>query len=160
MSLVACPEPFPPFLEEVKPLMPRHWEELALDKDEVPLDPDYDEYLRLDGLGRVLTVAVREHGKLVGYFVGFIGPALHYRSLTQLTLDIFWIAPEHRGKSGGILLFKAVEAEARRRGVGRMFVGSKCHKDASWLFERLGYTEVERYYSATFFEASRAEGQG
>jgi hypothetical protein len=31
-----------------------------------------------------------------------------------------------------------------------MFVGSKLHKDASWLFEKLGYTEVERYYSVTF----------
>lgn len=150
--LTAAPEPFAPFLEEVKPLLPRHYAELALDQDHVPLDPDYDEYLRLDALGKIVTIAVRDAGALVGYFVGFVGPALHYRGLLQLSLDIFWIAPEHRGKMGGVLLFKAVEAEAKRRGVGRMFVGSKCHKDASFLFERLGYTEVERYFSKTFFE--------
>lgn len=150
--LTAQPEMFAPFLEEVKPLLPRHYAELALDQEHVPLDPDYDEYLRLDSMGRILLVTVREAGVLVGYFVGFVGRALHYQSLMQLTLDIFWIAPEHRGKMGGVKLFKAVEAEATRRGVGRMFVGSKCHKDASFLFERLGYTEVERYYSKTFFE--------
>lgn len=152
--LTAQPEPFAPFLDEVKPLLPRHYAELALDQDHVPLDPDYDEYLRLDASGRIMAITVRDNGKLVGYFVGFVGPALHYRGLTQLTLDIFWIAPEHRGRHGGVTLFKAVEKEARRRGVGRMFVGSKCHKDASFLFQRMGYTEVERYFSKTFFEGT------
>jgi N-acetylglutamate synthase-like GNAT family acetyltransferase len=49
---------------------------------------------------------------------------------------------------GGIKLFKAMEAEAKRRGVQRLFVGSKCHLPADGLFERLGYTKVESVYSA------------
>jgi len=152
MTLTAAPEPFAPFLEEVAPLLPRHYLELALDQDHVPLDPCFEEYHRLDALGRILVVTLREKGELAGYFVGFVGPALHYRNLLQLSLDIFWVAPEHRGKMGGFILFKAVEREAKRRGVGRVFVGSKLHKDASWLFQKLGYVEVERYYSKTFFE--------
>jgi GNAT superfamily N-acetyltransferase len=139
-------------LEELKPHFPRHWEELALDKDKVPLDPQYDIYLARDAQGEVMFIAGRDAGRLVGYFVGFIAPGLHYRTCLTLTEDIFWIAPEFRGHGGGLQLFKAVEAEARRRGVQRMFVGSKLHKDASWLFERLGYTEVERYYSKFFEE--------
>ncbi|WP_070152618.1 GNAT family N-acetyltransferase [Sphingobium phenoxybenzoativorans] len=146
--LTACVEPFPPFLDEVKPMLPRHWEELALNKDKVPLDPQYDEYLRRDAAGQILLIVMREAGKLAGYFVGFVAPGLHYQSCLTLTLDIFWIAPEHRGQMGGVRLFKAVEAEAKRRGVDRMFVGSKCHKEASFLFERLGYERVEIYYSA------------
>jgi len=146
--LTACVEPFPPFLDEVKPMLPRHWEELALNKDKVPLDPQYDEYIRRDAAGQILLIVMREAGKLAGYFVGFVAPGLHYRSCLTLTLDIFWIAPEHRGQMGGVRLFKAVEVEAKRRGVDRMFVGSKCHKEASFLFERLGYERVEVYYSA------------
>lgn len=145
--LTAQPEPFAPFLVEVMPLLPRHYEELALNKDKVPLDPQYDVYLARDAAGEVLTVTLRSAGELVGYFVGFVAPALHYRTCLTLTLDIFWLAPEHRGKMGGIKLFKAVEREARRRGVQRMFVGSKCHADASFLFERLGYDRVETFYS-------------
>lgn len=145
--LTAAPEPFAPFLEEVKPMLPLHYEELALNKDAVPLDPQYDEYLRRDAKGMVMTIALRDSGELVGYFVGFIAPGLHYQTCLTLHLDIFWIRPDHRGKMGGVKLFKAVEVEATRRGVQRMFVGSKVHMDASWLFERLGYSEVERTYS-------------
>jgi GNAT superfamily N-acetyltransferase len=146
--MITCQvEPFPPFLEEVKPMLPLHWEELALNKDRVPLDPQYDVYLDRNARGEVLVVTVREDGVLVGYFVGFVAPGLHYRTCLTLTMDIFWVHPDHRGAGAGIALFKAVEAEARRRGIQRMFVGSKLHKDASWLFERLGYEEVERYFS-------------
>lgn len=145
--LTAQVEPFPPFLEEVRPLLDRHYRELALNQDLVPLDPQFDEYLRRDSLGGVTVVTLRNAGALVGYFVGFVAPGLHYRTCLTLTMDIFWLAPEHRGQMGGARLFKAVENEARRRGVQRMFVGSKCHADASFLFERLKYERVEIYYS-------------
>jgi len=146
--MITCQvEAFPPFLEEVKPLLPAHWDELALNKEKVPLDPQYDEYLRRDAIGQVMAVTVREDGKLCGYFVGFVAPGLHYRTCLTLTMDIFWVHPEHRGAGAGFTLFQTVEAEARRRGVHRMFVGSKLHKDAGWLFGKLGYEEVERYFS-------------
>ncbi len=145
--LTAAPEPFAPFLEEVKPLLPRHWEELGLNKETVPLSPQYDEYLRRNALGMVFTIALRDNGVLAGYFVGFKAPGLHYSTCLTLHLDIFWLAPEHRGQMGGVKLFKAVEREAKRQGIQRMFVGTKVHADASALFERLGYTFVERVYS-------------
>lgn len=143
-------EPLTERLEELKPLFPRHWEELALNKDHVPLDPQYEVYIARDLAGEALLIAGREAGQLVAYFVGFIALGLHYRTCLTLTEDIFYVLPEKRGSGAGIQLFKAVEAEARRRGVQRMFVGSKLHKDASWLFEKLGYIEVERYYSKWF----------
>jgi len=133
-------------LEDLKPFFPRHWEELALNQKQVPLDPQYDVYLEKDAAGQVMLVTLRAGGDLAGYFIGFVQPGLHYKTCLTLTMDIFYVLPEHRGKMGGVILFKAVEAEARRRGVKRMFVGSKLHKDASWLFERLGYEEVERFY--------------
>jgi GNAT superfamily N-acetyltransferase len=135
-------------LEELKPLFPEHFRELALNQDEVPLDPQYDIYLQRDARGEVLFVAGRELGQLIGYFVGFVAPGLHYRTCLTLTMDIFYVHPDYRHQGAGFRLFKTVEAEAKRRGAQRMFVGSKLHRDASWLFERLGYEEVERYYSA------------
>jgi GNAT superfamily N-acetyltransferase len=134
-------------LAEMKQLFPVHWAELALNQDKVALDPQYEVYLERDSRGEVLFVAARQEGEIVGYFVGFIAPGLHYRTCLTLTMDIFWIAPKCRGRHAGIALFKAVEAEARRRGVKRTFMGVKAHKDAGWLFERMGYEMVERYYS-------------
>jgi GNAT superfamily N-acetyltransferase len=146
MTITAQVESLTERLAEMKPLFPLHWEELALNKDKVPLDPQYDLYLARDARGEVLFVTLRELGELVGYFVGFVVPGMHYRTCLTLTMDIFYVRPDKRGRCG-VKLFRAVEDEARRRGVQRMFVGSKCHKDASWLFERLGFVEVERYFS-------------
>jgi GNAT superfamily N-acetyltransferase len=140
-------------LEELKPFFPMHWEELALNQKQVPLDPQYETYLQRDALGEIMAIVLRKNGDIVGYFVGFVAPGLHYRTCLTLTMDIFYVLPEHRGDGGGFVLFKAVEAEAKRRGVQRMFVGSKMHKDASWLFEKLGYEPVEVYYSLWMGEA-------
>jgi GNAT superfamily N-acetyltransferase len=140
-------ESFPELLEELKPLLPLHWEELALNKDKVPLDPQYDVYLQKDVNGQVLSIAARENGELIGYFIGFVAPGLHYKTCLTLIMDIFFIHPKSRNRFAGIKLFKAVEVEAKRRGVQRMIVGSKMHADASVLFERLHYLPVETYYS-------------
>ena len=133
-----------PYLKECFPL---HWEELALNKDKVPLDPQYDLYLEREQRGELMLVVGRENGEIVAYFVGFVAPGMHYKTCLTLIMDIFYVMPKHRGKMTGIRLFKFVQQEAKNRGVDRMFVGTKCHKDAGWLFEKLGYEEVERTYS-------------
>lgn len=144
--LTAAVESLTENLEGLKAFFPMHWEELALNQKQVPLDPNYGIYLAKDDAGEMMLVTLRREGEIVGYFVGFVGAALHYQTCLTLTMDIFYVLPEHRGEGGGFVLFKEVEREAKRRGVQRMFVGSKCHKDASWLFEKLGYEEVERFF--------------
>jgi hypothetical protein len=148
-------------LNELKPLFQPHWEELALDKTRVPLDPQYPEYLKRDAAGGVLAVIARDQGEIVGYFIGFIAPGLHYQTCLTLTMDIFWLRPEYRdgdsleqieGEMVAQDLFARVKQEALRRGVQRAFFGSKMHKDVSFLFESLGMREVERYYSAYWGE--------
>ncbi len=134
-------------LDELRPLFPLHYAELALDKDEAPLDPQYGIYLQRDALGEVILCTVRKDADLIGYFVGFIAPGLHYRTCLTCTMDIFYIHPEHRGDNCGLLLFETVQAELVRRGVKRWFVGTKIHFDCGWLFTKMGFHEIERYYS-------------
>lgn len=136
-------------LEDLKPLFPIHWEELGLNRDKVPLDPQYAIYERRDEAGEVLFVALRKHGALIGYFVGFVAPGLHYKTCLTLTMDIFYVLPEHRGSRAGLILFEEVKREAKRRGVQRWFVGNKEHSKvhAEALFLLLGFEKVETYYS-------------
>lgn len=147
--ITAQVESFSAGLNELKPLLPLHYEELALDKDKVPLDPQYGIYLARDALGEVLYVTVREDGRLAGYFIGFIAPALHYQTCLTLTMDIFYIAEAHRGNGAGVMLFQTVKKEAVRRGVQRWFVGDKCHAavHAETLFAAMGFEKVEHYWS-------------
>jgi GNAT superfamily N-acetyltransferase len=136
-------------LEEIKVLLPVHYRELALNKDKVPLQPQYSMYLRLEDEGSLLYVTLREEGRLVGYFLGFIRRHLHYETMTVCTMDIFYVDPEKRAANprAGVKLFRAVEKEAARRGVHNLVVGSKLHKDASVLFKYLGYNPIETYYA-------------
>jgi len=145
--ITAQVEPYQKCLPELMQCYDLHWEELALNKDKVPLDPQYDLYEARDDAGQLLLVTLRENGRLVGYFIGFIAPGFHYKTCLTLTMDIFWTHPDVRGGFSGVKLFRLVEKEAKRRGVHRMFYGSKMHKDASRLFEYLKMEPVEIYYT-------------
>lgn len=145
--ITAHVESFEENLEYLKPLLPIHYKELALNQDKVPLSPQFDKYVATEKQGGLIFVTLRSAGQMVGYFIGFIAPGLHYSTCLTCQMDIFYVLPEHRGSGAGFQLFKFVEKQLKQRGVRRMFVGSKMHKDASWLFEKLGYTPVETYYS-------------
>jgi len=140
-------ESFTERLEELKVLLPQHYEELALNKDKVPLSPQYEVYTERERQGMTFFVTARDSGRLVGYFIGFIAPGLHYSTCLTCIMDIFYIEPAHRGSNAGIQLFKFVEQELRRRGVQRWFMGAKAHFDCSFLFEKLGAELVEKTYS-------------
>lgn len=146
--ITAHVESFEQSLPYLKPLLPVHYQELALNQDKVPLSPQFDKYIAAEQHGELLFVVLRDSGQMVGYFIGFISPALHYSTCLTCQMDIFYVHPNHRGNGAGFQLFKYVEQQLKKRGVQRMFVGSKMHKDASWLFEKLGYKPVETYYSA------------
>lgn len=140
-------ESFKQSLPEFQDLLPEHWKELALNQDRVPLNPQWQVYFDREDRGELLFVAAREAGVIVGYFIGFIAPGLHYATCLTCTMDIFYLRKDKRTGITGIKMFKFVEAELRRRGVDRWFVGSKTHADASALFERLKFDRVEIYYS-------------
>lgn len=147
--MITCAvESFTDRIDELKQIIPMHYEELALNKDKVPLSPQWDIYKARDALGEVIFVVMREKGEMIGYFIGFIAPGLHYSTCLTCIMDIFYIRPDKRGAAlPGVRLFRAVEDELKRRGVDRWFVGSKTKADASALFEFLKFEKVETFYS-------------
>lgn len=133
---------------EAEPLLRRHWEEIALDRDTVPLDPDWDAYARIEAAGLMhITTARDGTGRLVGYAAYFLAPNLHYRSLHVAETDIFWLSPEHRRGSAGLRLIRAAEEHLKTRGVNKIVSKVKLHHDTGPVFERLGYTAIERIYA-------------
>jgi hypothetical protein len=140
-------ESFAQRLDELQALLPLHYKELALNQDQVPLSPQYGVYIDRESAGGLLFVTLREAGELVGYFIGFINPGLHYSTCLTCNMDIFYVRADKRAGSAGVRMFRFVESELRRRGVQRWFMGSKIHADASALFKRIGAAPVETYYS-------------
>lgn len=132
---------------EIMQLLPIHWEKLALDKQEIPLDPQYETYLEKDRQGSVMYMTLRDRGRLVGYWIAFIQPGLHYRTCLTAQMDIWNLLPEYETGSAALILMRAVEREYKRRGVNRSFIGEKLHKPTGRLFKAFGYEPIETYYS-------------
>lgn len=133
-------------LEEAKPLLPAHYDELSEHKlAGIPLDPQYGLYLARAAAGQVLYVTLREEGRLIGYLVSFVAPGMHYQSCLTATGDIFFVYPTRRGLEGGKTLFSAWLKECRRRGIQLAQIGMKSRhaKYVRPILEELGFFETE-----------------
>lgn len=134
-------------LDELIPILPVHWKKLAINQNEVPLDPQYEIYLQRDARGEVTLITLRDAGRLVGYWVAFIAPGLHYKTCLTATMDIWNLLPEYENGKAVLILMRAVEKEYKRRGVNRAFNGEKLHKPTGRIFKAFGYEPVETYWS-------------
>lgn len=145
--LTAQIENFSDVIEEAKPLLEKHWEELAVFKNKMPLDPNYEIYFAREARGETLLGTLRSDGALVGYWMNFVAPGLHYKSTLTMTMDILWVHPDHRGSLGGVRLSECIKKEAARRGVKLWYAGSKNHKAIAWFLTGLGMEKVEEYFA-------------
>ncbi len=144
-------EAFHIIAHELPPLFMEHWKELALNKDVIPLDPDWDKYYRLDAEGvlRVLTARLPS-GQLVGYVFLMVGPHLHYKSTNWAHVDMFWTDPIIRTGWTGVRLFKAMLQGAKAMQVVNMTIATKLHfmdNRVTKLLQRLGFNPIETVHS-------------
>lgn len=139
-------EPWMQVVEEIKLIVHEHWEELALDKDQIKLDPDYNRYESIDALGVIHLVTARDNGILIGYCIFFVMPALHYKNSKQAVYDIFYLRKPYRKGRNGIRFIKFAEESLKKVGVQKVYMGVKLNNDFGKVFEYLGFTPAERIY--------------
>ena len=132
---------------EIKELFPLHYEEVAPDKDKIELDPDYEEYARLDDLGMLCTVTARHEGKLVGYSIAFIRTHIHYKKLLCAFVDIYFLKKEYRKGFNGFNLIERSDNFYKDRGVQKIFTSTKTILNIGVIFEKLGYNKAEHAYT-------------
>ena len=145
--MTASVESFTERLDELVALFPAHWEKLALDKDRVLLDPSYEVYAQRERQGELMFIALRDAGRMVGYWTAFIAPGLHYQTCLTATMDMWNVLPDHENGVAAMILMRAVEREYRRRSVKRAFAGEKIHRPCGRLYKAFGYAPVETHYS-------------
>ena len=140
-------ESFDQVIGEIKPLLEKHYEEIALDKDVIKLNPDYEIYKKLCDSGMMKITTARQAGLLVGYCIVIVKHHLHYKDSLTAVNDIFFIDPAYRQGSTALKLFKQVEEMLKGYGVQRLVMNTKKHRDVGVLFDRLGYIETERVFT-------------
>ncbi len=139
-------EPWSTIQPEIEGLIDLHWQEVALFQKEIPLNVMWDSYAAMEKAGSMHCMAVRELGRLVGYYIGFVKPHLHYADSLTFFTDVYFLLPEYRKGTAGIKLIKEMEQTLKKRGVQRMIVSTKIHLDMSKILGRLGFDETERVF--------------
>jgi GNAT superfamily N-acetyltransferase len=149
-TLVFQPEKLADVKAEAMALIERHWREVALDQDTVPLDPDWQMYDKLEAAGVLHIITARtQGGKLVGYSAYLVTGNLHYRSLRVAETDIFYLDPSVRKGFAGLKLIRTAEHYLASVGVNKVVSKVKLHVDVGPVFERMGYRPIERVYAKT-----------
>jgi GNAT superfamily N-acetyltransferase len=129
--------------EDIKDLIKLHYEEIAVNKDVIPLDPDWDRYKQLDDKGLILTVTARDDGKLIGYAIFFVTTHLHYKSTYYANNDLLYLHPDYRKGLIGVRLITLSEKYLKEKGVTKIMWHIKFNKDFSRLLHHLGYVDED-----------------
>jgi hypothetical protein len=129
---------------EMDELLSLHYEEVALYKSLIKLEPMWNQYFALEDLGRFIIYTVRDDGVLVGYGAFFVTPHMHYGSTVVAMNDVLFIHPEYRKSTGGYRLIKFCDESLRQRGdIHKITWHVKIAKDWTKVLHKLGYADEE-----------------
>lgn len=140
-------EDFHKVKEEAQPLLELHWDEIAVHKDKIKLNPDWEKVEALSKEGKLGVYTVRDNGVLVGYFAVIADTSLHYRDHIFAHNDVIFIKKEYRNRKIGFGLIDFAERDLKRKGVSLLLVNTKVHQPFDELMLGMGYDLMERLYS-------------
>ena len=132
---------------EIEPLLMEHWNEIALNKDIITLNPDWREYARLDELNALRIYTARKDGELMGYFVIMVSRSLHYKDHLFANNDIVFLTKPARKGLTGLKLVKFAIESLKAEGVTKLHINTKTHQPFDPIMERLGFEEIETVFS-------------
>tara|TARA_R110000796_G_C14558582_1_gene434591 strand:- start:2865 stop:3323 length:459 start_codon:yes stop_codon:yes gene_type:complete len=133
--------------EDAKSLIELHWEEIALNKDYIKLNPDWEAYATLESLGKLKIFTARADDTLVGYFVVIINNHIHYKDHVFAANDIIYLHKDYRKGFAGVKLIKFAEKALKEDGVSVLAINTKVHQPFDGVLEFLGFSLTERMYS-------------
>lgn len=134
-------------VEEAKPLLKEHWEEIALNQDNIKLNPDWEAYGSLEEKGKLKIFTARVDNRLIGYFVVIVGYNIHYKDHLFASNDVIYLHKDYRKGFTGIKLIKFAEGCLKEDGISVLTINTKVHQPFDGVLDRLGFGLIERVYS-------------
>lgn len=132
---------------EIEPLLKQHWEEIALNKESIKLNPNWRKYSILDRANMLRVYTARKDDELIGYFVVILESSLHYMDHTFAHNDVVFLAKKYRKGMTGMKLIKYAIDCLTEEGVKQLFINTKLHQPFDPILERLEFNEVEKVYA-------------
>lgn len=135
-------------VDEMRPLWPEHWSELALNQGTIELECDEEKYRMGEANGCLHIVTARQDGVLVGYYYGMLMHHLHYKSAGLMCYsDVYFLKPEYRKGINGIRFLTAIMESLKSKGVVKLYMSTKAHQDHGEIFEYLGMELSDRVFT-------------
>jgi hypothetical protein len=130
--------------DEMQELTRLHYEEIALHKEAIPLDPMWEEYATLERIGRLVIFTARDEGKLIGYGFFFINQHMHYARTKIAINDVLFLHPDYRkGTMAGIRLIRFCEQQLAQMAVDKITWHIKVKHDWGAILDRMGYADED-----------------
>ena len=136
--------------EDIKPLIEKHWELVALNQGAIKLNPDWQQYAKLDAAGILRVFTARESGELVGYCVLVVSRSMHYKDHIFANNDVTFVLPDHRAGATGYQLLKYAEEHCAENNISCLNINTKVHIPFDSLLVGMGFNLIERIYSKCF----------
>jgi|TARA_B110000240_G_scaffold195369_1_gene244848 hypothetical protein len=133
---------------DIEPLINLHWKEIALNQDNIKLNPDWEAYANLESEGKLKIFTAREGDTLVGYFVTILGRNIHYKDHVFASNDVIYLHKDYRKGFAGIRLIKFAKKCLTEDGISVLTINTKVHQPFDKVLERLGFNLIERVYSS------------
>jgi GNAT superfamily N-acetyltransferase len=124
---------------EFVPLLNWHWQEIANDKDRIPLDVNFEAYKKLDSEGKIVILTARDDKRLIGYSIFFLVRSPHYKGTLVGMNDVLYLDPEYRRGSAGSRLIAESERVMREMGVVKITWHVKLVNGLQRILEAKGY---------------------
>jgi GNAT superfamily N-acetyltransferase len=136
-----------PAIDEAFNLAVEHHAEIAEDKAELPFNPDYDHYSKLQQVGRLRCIIVRDDGHLVGYWALLIQEHPHSKGVKVAIGDMYFLAKNYRGQGIGHDMLDLAIDIARREGAKVFITREKLAHPHDAMFEEFGFRAYERAFA-------------
>jgi GNAT superfamily N-acetyltransferase len=132
-------------LNDIKPLLLKHYEEIAHWRD-IPLNCNFDAYLRMEAAGGLRIYTIRVLGELLGYGIFTVSASLHYGDSLQAHQDVLYLDPAYRKGRLGFRFIQYCDSQLRAEGVQVCFQHVKAAHNFGPMLERMDYELIDLIY--------------
>lgn len=142
--MVYCTESYEEIVDDIVPMLEKHWKEVEWGQDIVPLNPNLDYYKNSEA-ARFYTI--RNDNDLVGYNVFTVFDHPHHKGTVFALNDMLYIDPEYRhlGYAQGFVMYS--EDKLSEEGVSVVTYSMKKDYPFTDLMTSLGYEHTENIFS-------------
>lgn len=132
------------FFREAFPLFSECWEEGGEYKEVINIDVDISSYMKLNELGMVHVIVVKEEDEIVGFSMIMRTPHLHHKWVIYGSVDTVYLHPLYRAGTTGIRLISETEEYAKELGIEILICHTRLtNPSLEKILKRKGFSHKE-----------------